>query len=350
MKISPQKFESLLSSSQSPSPFFGFGTILIFGPDHGSIRNYSERCIKKLLGTPPDPFRFNSFFWNNAQETGLLIADCLNEFPLSGGHRVVQVRQVTDSFLAPLKDILTHGTHQSFLLLEGDDLPAKSTLRKFMEAHGQAGLLGCYPLDEKEQAYFIERTLTAHGMRADRDGLLLLQRYLPAHKLAIENEITKLALYLSPQPTTSSSNLLTVDIISLCLGDQGEISLHDLVYSFAGQKLDDFSTHYPRCLAEGETPISIIRAVLRHLQQFWRARVIMDGQQLSLDQAVIQLKPPIFYKYQAAFCRQFSLWPLERLMATFLELTNLEIRCKQPHAPASEITFHQLLQIMQINS
>lgn len=345
MKISASKFESLLNSPTLPSPFFGFRALLIFGPDHGSVRAYSNRCINKLLGVPPDPFRFNHFFWNNTQETGLLIADCLNEFSLSGGQRIVQVRQVTDSFLAPLKDILTQDNPQSLLLMEADDLPSRSTLRKFMEIHIQAGLLACYPLDDKEQTYFIERTLAFHGIKTDGEGLLLLQRYLPAHKLAIEHEIAKLALYLSPNPSTSPLTTLTAEVVSICLGDQREISLQDLVYSFAAKKREAFSVHYSRCLAEGETPISIIRAISRHLQQLWRTRVLMDEQHLALDQAVMQLKPPIFYKDRAAFYQQFPLWPLEQLMAAFLELTNLEIRCKQPYAPVSEITFYQLMQL-----
>ncbi len=346
MKISAGKFEEYLSASPA-NFFFGFNVILVFGPDQSSVRNYIDLCLHKLAGSPPDPFKTHSFSWNNSREMAQQIIDSLYEISLFGGLKTIHVRHINDLFTSFLKDVppRTPTQQQNLLLLEADDLPAKSSLRKLIEFDESSLAIPCYLLDDREQLNFIQKTLHKNGLESNRDGLSLLKELLPNQKQTIVNEIEKISMYC--RKTGLSTVTVTVDDIVACLADQREISLQDVAHYFAGQQIPGFVQHYYRCIHDGESPISIIRTIVRYLQQLWQAKTIMVTSSLSAEQAMGQLKPPIFYQHQNRFVHHMRLWPYERLVQTFLHLSKLEIMCKTTGMPAAEIALQQLTSLVK---
>ncbi|MBI3114148.1 MAG: DNA polymerase III subunit delta, partial [Rhodospirillales bacterium] len=101
-----------------------------------------------------------------------------------------------------------------------------------------------------------------------------------------------------------------------------------------------------RAFLEGESPVSVLRAVQRHLQRLhWTLGKVERGE--PPQTAMKSLRPPLIFKFEPAFRTQLRQWRTDRL-ATALELaTEAEIDCKSTGLPAAAVCHRALMRIAQ---
>jgi DNA polymerase-3 subunit delta len=85
-------------------------------------------------------------------------------------------------------------------------------------------------------------------------------------------------------------------------------------------------------VAEGATPVGLLRAAIGHLQRLHRIRLHMaDG--LSAPDAARMARPPIFFRRMPAFTRALGLWSPGALQAALQGLADAERACKRTGTP-----------------
>ena len=62
---------------------------------------------------------------------------------------------------------------------------------------------------------------------------------------------------------------------------------------------------------------------------------------------MMRLRPPVFWKEEAAFRSQLKRWPMPRLGAALTQLLDAELRCKSSGQPAELIAARCLLHLAQ---
>ncbi len=91
-----------------------------------------------------------------------------------------------------------------------------------------------------------------------------------------------------------------------------------------------------RVFQEGESPVTVVRAMLRHLHRLHAmAASLVAG--ASVDEVMRTARPPIFFKHQDGFKRQLGLWHEARLRAALDHLAQAEIEMKTTGLPAETL-------------
>jgi len=100
---------------------------------------------------------------------------------------------------------------------------------------------------------------------------------------------------------------------------------------------------FGRMMAEGTSPISILTAAARHLMRLHQICGVSDSE--SLDQAIMKLRPPVFFKRKGQFKNQAGRWN-PKLLARGLEvLTTAELQAKSTDMPGQALIERALMQI-----
>ena len=122
--------------------------------------------------------------------------------------------------------------------------------------------------------------------------------------------------------------------------------LDDAILAAASGNQRDLDRALGRCYEARQAPVTVLRAVGRHLQRLHLAAGFMARGDSS-EQAMRRLRPPVFFKQQDIVRGQLRSWSPERLAQAFEIVIEAEIQCKTTGLPAEAVAHRALMQIAQ---
>lgn len=330
MKLAARQVEDFLQN-----PGAAVRAVLLYGPDAGLRRERSAALLARIVADPNDPFCISEIASAQLKDDPARLADEAAALTFGGGRRFVRVRDASDKITPVLKDFLADSPGEAFIVVEADDLPARSTLRKLFETEKTAAALACYhddlrSLDAVVRAFFAEA-----GVGIARDAAAFLSSQLGGDRELTRRELEKVLLF------TGGDGEVTLADAQACVGDSALLSLDDVALATASGNLAALERALPRSLKEGNAPVSVLRAVARHLQ---RVHAVAGGGG-SIEEGMRRLRPPVFWKNEAAFKAQAEAWRPESLARAMDRLMEAEATCKRSGAPAELLASRALLEI-----
>ncbi len=315
---------------------------LIYGPDSGLARERALTLLKAIVGDADDPFRVAQVSPANLKDAPSLLADEIAALSFTGGRRAVWLRGAgngeTDA-VAPLLDADAPG--DGFLIVQAGALSRRDRLTRLFETADAAVAIPCYPDEGADLAEFAGRALQQRGLRIQSEALAYLADRLGDNRQHNRNEIEKLALYKG-----RDGGEITLDDIVACIGDAAPSALDDVIFAAAGGDQRGLDRALWKCFETGTNEVVVLRALARHLQRLHlSATKVARGQ--PPDQAMKALRPPVFYKQQAAFRGQLQHWSAHRLGQAVAIVTQAELDCKSTGMPARLICNRALMRIAQ---
>ena len=296
--------------------------ILLHGEDAGLIREHAAEAVRAAAGTTDDPFRVATL----SRDAHDRLEEEVGALSLTGGRRVVWVREATDALATPLKRAMS-GPGDALVVLEGPGLAGRSRLRAQVEAMPDGAAIACYPEEGRALEAQVERMLAAQGVRVDPDALSWLCLRLGADRAATRGEVEKLALY------AGETGRISLDDAMACTGDAASASLDDAAYAATAGDRAGADLAIERSLAEGTSPVAVARALLGHIHRLRQARLLMEQGGQGAAAAMRALRPPVFFKRADAFGQALSLWDAAALLRAADQTQALELACKQSGAP-----------------
>jgi DNA polymerase-3 subunit delta len=312
--------------------------VLLYGDDAGMIRQRADTLTRSAAGSLDDPFRIAEL---SRDEISALAHEAAS-VSLTGGRRVVRVRDVTDAALDAVKAILS-GAAEALVVLEGPALPARSKLRALLDPAPDGVAIGCYPEEGRALEDTIRQTLGAAAVGIDREALAWLSGQLGSDQVFTRAELEKLALYVGPR------GRVDLDAAMHCVGDAAGLSLDDALFAATAGDVATADRALAVSIAEGATPVGILRGGLMHLQRLYRARLLVEGG-MSAPEATRAARPPLIYRRTAAFTKALTQWSSAALAAGMLRLSQAELACKHTGAPDETLARHALLAIARRRS
>lgn len=305
--------------------------VLLFGEDHGLIRERASQLVQAVLGPTDDPFRLAELERDRHRE---LPAEAAS-LPLTGGRRVVRVRDATDALVEPVKAVLA-GKGEALVVLEGPSLATRSRLRSLLEAAKDGAAIGCYKEEGRALEATVREGLARAGVGIEPEALAWVSMELGADRALTRRELEKLALYVG------EGGSVDLDAAMASLGDVADLSLDDALFAAAEGDLASFDRALERALAGGLAPASALRAAILHFQRLHRARIAADGG-AAVEEALRLLRPPVFWRREPSFRRALTRWSDPALGRALAALAEAERRCKGTGAPGEAICRHVLL-------
>jgi len=310
--------------------------VLLFGPDAGLQRERSAALLAKIVADPEDPFAVSELTGSQLAEDPARLADEAAALVFGGGRRFVRVRDVSDRITPVMKDFLAESPGDAFVVVEGDDLPARSSLRKLFEADKRSAALACYHDDERSLSAVVRGFFSDAGLAISRDAVDFLVGQLGGDRALTRRELEKLLVFKGP-----GGGEVTLADAQACVGDSALLSLDDVAFATGAGNLAALERALARSLAEGNTPVSLLRASARHFQRLHAVAGAPNG----VEEGMRRLRPPVFWKSAEAFKAQANAWRAETVARALDRLLEAEAACKRSGAPAETLASRALLEI-----
>ena len=333
MKLAAGRVDSFL---RRPDP--EIRAVLLYGPDAGLVRERAESVARAICPDLRDPFRVADLTGATLAADPARLADEAAQISLMAGRRVVRVREAGDT-LAPLFGrLLADMPGDALVVIEAGDLPGRSALRRVFDDAPRAASIGCYPDSARNLAAVIREAFSAHRIAAGRDVVEFLVEHLGGDRLLTRAELEKLTLY------AGEGGRLELEDARAVIADAAALSLDDAVLAALEGNPAALDRALARVFQEGESPVSAIRSLLRHLQRLHTlaARVAGGG---SPEEAIRNARPPIFFKQQDSYRRQLSRWSEKRLRDALDRVAEAEFRMKLTGSPAETLCRAAMLDI-----
>jgi DNA polymerase III subunit delta len=341
MKLAAGKVEASL---RRPDP--AARGILVYGPDRGLVRERADGLCRLILGDPPDPFRLCELSPAMLKDDPVRLADEMASLSLSGGRRVVRLRDAADAAAGAVGQALKAAPDAALLVADAGDLGKRSALRTLFEAAGNAVAIPCYADDDASLRRLVAGMLADAGLSLAADASAYLVANLGGDRAMSRGEIEKLILYVGGAGAGGghASRTVSLDDVAACIGDSREASLDAVVMAAASGDVGALDRALDLAFASGMHPVSVLRAAARHVQRLHLVASLM-AQGKSAHEAMAALRPPVFYKLQDAVRAQLRAWPLARLAQALRLLIDAELDCKVTGAPAEALCARALWQI-----
>lgn len=342
MKVSASRINGFI---RRPDP--DVAAVLLFGPDCGLVRERADSLARSVVDDLNDPFRVVELTGAAIKSDPARLVDEAAQLSMTGGRRVVRVRDATDGVAQAFASLLDAGRSGNLVVAEAANLGKGSSLRKLFETAKNAAIIGCYEDGARELEGVIREILGGRGLVATADAMAFLINNLGGDRLVTRGELEKLVLYAGGDaPASGRPRPIELADAEACIGDSAAASLDAVAYAAAGGDAAALDRALERAFLEGESPVSVLRAVQRHLQRLhWTLGKVERGE--PPQTAMKSLRPPLIFKFEPAFRTQLRQWRTDRL-ATALELaTEAEIDCKSTGLPAAAVCHRALMRIAQ---
>lgn len=297
--------------------------VLLHGEDQGLVRERGSALVQ--LVAEGDAFRMVDIAREAAvKDAGLLAAEASTP-ALTGGRRIVRVRDATDGLAAAAKAACA-GRGPGIVLFEAGELAGNKGLRLALEKHEAAAVIACYPETGAALESAISSTLTGLGTRAEPAALAWLAARLGEDRMVMRRELEKLALYAGP------GALITEEDAAACIAGGAALDMDEALLAASGGDVARADAALDAAFAEGTNAVQLVRATLRHMQRLQAAAdAVAAG--ASPGDALGALRPPVFFKHRGAMERALRLWSPQSLAAAGAALLEAERRTKTTGMP-----------------
>jgi DNA polymerase-3 subunit delta len=335
VKLSPARTAAFLQR-----PDQAICAVLLYGSDAGLVRERADILARTVCPDLKDPFRVADLSGSGLAADPARLADEAAQMSLIGGRRVIRVREATDRLTALFTSFLNTVPGDGFIVAEAGELPGSSSLRRAFDGSPRAVAVGCYPDTPRDRATVVRDTLRAHQITASGEAAQYLVEHLGSDRLLTRAELEKLTLY------AGDGSHIEVDDVRVAIGDSAALAMDDAVMAAAEGDAAGVDRVLDRVFQEGESAVSIVRAMLRHLQ---RLHVLAARLATGTTAAEVMrtARPPIFYRQQDGFKRQLALWSEAGLRAQLDRIAQAELQMKLTGLPADTICRDALLAVAQ---
>jgi DNA polymerase-3 subunit delta len=333
VRLPPSRIAAFL---QRPDP--ETRAVLLYGPDEGLVRERAAAVARSVCPDLKDPFRLADIPAAVLGADPARLADEAAQLSLVSGRRVVRVRGAADGLAKLFAEFLDSTRGEAFVVVEAGELPSRSTLRRAFEGARSAVAIGCYPDTPRDLAAVIRETLAAHRVTASRDAGQFLVEHLGGDRLVTRSELEKLALY------AGEGGRVELEDARLSISDTAALELDDSIMAAAEGDAAKVERVLGRVFQEGESAVSIIRALLRHLHRL-HALSAQRAKGASVEEVLRGARPPIFFKQEDSFRRQLGLWTEGRLRAQLDRVAKAELNTKTTGFPAETICREAMMAI-----
>lgn len=329
MKLSAAK-----ASAFADKPDTGYRVYLVYGPDAGMVRENTNKLLRAFVPDATNPFSISALESSVLAKDAARLSDEMASQSLLGGRRCVHVQDAGDEIFGVVDRLLKNlPPGDNVAVIEAGELEKRSKLRARIEEDEHAMALPCYPEEGAALESRIKSILQEQGFTAAREALTRLATLLPPDRIGMRLELEKLVTYALNDP----KKMITPQMVELCLSDGGEQDVDEAVMAAASGEAAKLERQLRRLREGGAQPVALLRGAQRQVLRLYEARAKMDAEGRSADEVMKSLRPPVFFKQEAAFRNQLRRWSPLRLERALAMLLKAEALVKSSNLPSELI-------------
>lgn len=321
---------------------------LLYGPDEGLVRERAVALARTVLPDLKDPFRLIDLADEDFKSDPARIADEFGAIAMLGGRRVIRIRTNSEKTARILAEFIESVDQDNLrgdalVIVQAGDLKPSSALRKRAESAKRAVAIPCYVDDQRKLRQIIVGVLKHEGLGIAPGALELLVEQLGGDRAVTRQELEKLVLYKKSGGDTSGGDV-TEDDLRAVVASANLLGIEDVSFAAASAQYTRLQESLGRCFLANIPPVTLIRALSRHMEQLALALAAMESG-TPLRNAVEQVRPRIHFLRRNAFESQLRQWNKRRCRAAQSRLFDCEIACKTTGMPAETLCRQAVLAV-----
>ncbi len=320
MKLDPRRVAAFLRDPGDCA------VVLLHGDDIGLIGERAQTLIRQVAGATDDPFRVADLARGEADR----LMEEASALSLVGGRRAVRLRDATDAAAAAVQAVLA-ARLPALVVIEATGLAARSRLRQAVERAENGAAIACYPESGRGLEALVREQLREQGVTIEPEALAWATARLGSDLALTRREVDKLGLYAGAGGTVG------LDAAMACLGDLSGLSLEDALDAATDGDAALTDRALGLALAEGGTAVGALRMASLHFHRLNRLRFLMQERGAAAEDAVRQMRPPVFGRRASVLARAAARWSGPAIDRVLRELAAAELACKRTGAPADVI-------------
>jgi DNA polymerase III subunit delta len=316
---------------------------LVFGPDHGLVRERAGTLAGVLMNGQDDAFAVSRLTDDDLKSDPASLADAMAAMSLLGGARLVRLRLSGES--SPAANWLADfekgdAPAEAKLVIEAGDMKKTSKIRKITESSKIMVAIPCYADNPRDLMKLAEDSLAAEGLSLTPDARAPLSAILEGDRQLARSEIEKLILYKGLKDQRQGDDTVTGEDISAVCASGAEAALDQVIDPAMLGEAEAVDRGYARAMESGISPVGILRALQRKIDQIDTVQTA-DGDPGALARAGV----PRFGPPADRFQRTARLWTGRRLEHARALAFETERAVKRSGAPAEALVGALLLRI-----
>ena len=314
---------------------------LFYGNNYGKVHYCSSKIIsylKKKLMYKAICFSSSDFSKKNLREI-FLNYDSDDLF----GNNFLIVINIENKFSnKELIEIVKQNTLKSLkIILKTGRLDKSSALRKSFETKNEAIIVPCYEETFQEKVEFIREELKNDLLDVENSKIHELANCFGNQRLEIQNELEKIKILLKLK---LHSNTSFISEISNTVDFDESL----FVFNIVSGRDKNFLAQYQKFTEYEKNEIKIINALIEH---FFKMLTVKNNisQGKNLYQAIKELKPPIFFKFEKDFQEQVQNWNQNNIIFVIKKLFSIQKSFLAGLTSASSDFLFLIIKIMRKN-
>ena len=301
------------------------GITLFYGENLGLINDFKELIRKFNNGN--SIIRFNE---EEIVKKNIIFFREISNDSLFAEKKIIFIDQVSDKILNLIHETEKIETEKSIYLFSGI-LEKKSKLRDFFEKSNNCNIVPCYEDNEATLKRIILQNLKDFkGISTENMNLIIENCSLNRTKL--KNELDKIKCFFLDK-------VLDTENLEKLMNIKTNNNFDKLKDAALLGKKQDTNKLLSDTILENEKNVFYLNSINQRLVKLLE----IDNNNNSVEKAVNNLKPPVFWKDKPNFISQAKLWNQKKIKLMMNNTYNIEIKIKSNSSINNNILIKKLL-------
>lgn len=252
--------------------------------------------------------------------------------------KAIFINHVSDKIYNLIEDIIQKDISETIIFLEAGLLDKKSKIRNLFEKEKNLVCIPCYEDNNLNLTKIINNELKKSNLKISNESINLLIQRASGDRENLRNEMQKLISFAKNKKTVLFDDIKKLTnlaenhqndhIINICLNRENKILkkiIEDNIFS-----VEDF--------------FILIKVLSRKIHRLIKIKSSIE-KKLSIDDAMNQFRPPIFWKEKNEVKKQINLWNINELNNAVKKITQIELECKKNHEVSLKIMINFLAEL-----
>ena len=312
--------------------------ILIYGSNQG----YKNQIIKEVFTNffKGEILRFDENEILNNQEE--FISNLMNK-SLFENEKLIIISRASDKILRFINEIIERNIEEIKIIINSDNLEKKSKLRNLFEKEKELMCIPFYEDNDKNLSTIAQNFFRQKNIKVSQQTINLLVGRSRGDRGNLNNELNKIEnLSITKKNidvedilklTNLSENYSISELVDNCLAKNKQKTIYIL-------SENNFSL---------EDAIIIIRTFLIKSKRLLKLCQNFETDK-NFDKAILNFKPPIFWKEKEIVKQQMKNWSLKKTYKLINEINDIELNLKKNSLNSLEILFDFILTTTRSNN
>lgn len=308
---------------------------LLYGPNTALINETIEKELRPI--TSQNVYRYE-------EKEIINKIDDFKETILNGSFfdddKLIIVERASDKILETIEELIERKIDNIKIILKSNILEKKSKLRKFFEKSNFAVTIPFYEDSVQTLSLLTHDFFKNKNIKISNQIINLIVHKANNSRISLYGELEKIENYII------SNKTIDITKIEKLINLSNDHDISELINSCLAKNKKSTLNILNENTILNEDSTAFTRIFLFNLKRLKNLKIILEKKN-NIEQALLQYKPPIFWKEKEIIKKQLNLWSLLEIRLLIKEINNLELNLKKSSLLPNHIISNFILEKLE---